>query len=107
MKKSLITFVAILICTIAFANTRKADRLFERWEYFKAAALYEKAAAKHPSADVHYKLGECYMKMNKYSEAQKWYDKVNQAGPYASAQFYLNYGLVLNSLLFVFKMKIE
>jgi outer membrane protein OmpA-like peptidoglycan-associated protein/tetratricopeptide (TPR) repeat protein len=89
--------MAVLFCTAAMAKTPKADRLFERWEYSRAAKLYEKAAAKHPDADVYFKLGECYRKMNLYKEQQAAYDKVNEAGIYSKPEFYLHYGQVLRS----------
>jgi outer membrane protein OmpA-like peptidoglycan-associated protein/tetratricopeptide (TPR) repeat protein len=95
MKKILILTIAILLSELVPAQTKKADRLFEKWEYFKAAKLYEKAAAKKPTQDVYYKLGECYQKMYRYKEAQSAYDKVNSIGHYSNAAFYLDYGLVL------------
>jgi peptidoglycan-associated lipoprotein len=97
MKKKYIIIIASFFCLTAIAKTPKADRLFERWEYFRAAKLYEKEAAKHPDADVYFKLGECYRKMNKYKEEQMAYDKVNAKGTYSKPEFYLNYGLVLKN----------
>lgn len=81
-----------------FAQTTKADRLFENWEYHKASELYQKETEKNPSADVYYKLGECYRKMNSYKkEEQAADDKVNSYGTYKIPQFYLNYGHVLRN----------
>ncbi len=64
MKKTYILIIAVLFSTMAIAQTPKADLLFDNWEYLRAAKLYEIEAAKHPSADVYFKLGECYRKMN-------------------------------------------
>ncbi len=97
MKQKTLLFIAALFCMTAMAKTPKADRLFERWEYFRAAKLYEKEAAKHPSADIYFKLGECYRKMNKYKEEQAAYDRVNASGTYSKPEFYLNYGQVLKN----------
>ena len=97
MKKILILTIAVLLSALAPAQTKKADRLFEKWEYFKAAKLYEKAAAKKPTQDVYYKLGECFQKMYMYKEAQSAYDKVNAMGTYSNAAFYLDYGLILKT----------
>jgi outer membrane protein OmpA-like peptidoglycan-associated protein/tetratricopeptide (TPR) repeat protein len=97
MKKSYILIIAILLSLTATAKTKKADRLFERWEYFRAAKLYKKEAAKHPSSDLYFKLGECYRKMNLYKEEQAAYDKVDSAGTYSNPEFYLNYGQVLKN----------
>lgn len=82
----------------AIANTKKADRLFNNWEYFKAAELYKKEAAKNPSADVYYKLGESYRMMNSYKQLEQAADdKVNSYGTYKIPEFYLNYGQVLKN----------
>jgi outer membrane protein OmpA-like peptidoglycan-associated protein/tetratricopeptide (TPR) repeat protein len=98
MKKTSILLFTALLSIAAMAKTPKADRLFERWEYFKAAQLYEKEAAKNPSPDVYFKLGECYRKMNNYKkEEQAADDKVNAAGTYSKPEFYLNYGQVLKT----------
>jgi outer membrane protein OmpA-like peptidoglycan-associated protein len=97
MKKIYILIIATLFSTMAIAQTPKADQLFDNWEYFRAAKLYEIEAAKHPSADVYFKLGECYRKMNWYKEAKVAYDKVNEAGVYSKPEFYLNYGQILKN----------
>src|ERR1039458_1892657 len=97
MKTICIIIIATLFCTMAIAKTKKADRLFDRWDYCRAAKLYEKEAAKHPGADIYYKLGECYRNMNLHIEEQAAYDKVNAAGIYCKPEFYLNYGQVLRT----------
>ncbi len=97
MKKISITIIALLICIAAIAKTKKADRLFEQWDYFRAAKLYKNEAAKHPGADIYFKLGECYRKMKDYREEQAAYDKVNAAGIYKNPVFYLYYGQVLKT----------
>lgn len=98
MKKVYSTMIAALIGLSAFAQTKEADRLFENWDYFRAAKLYEKEAATNPSADVYFKLGECYRKMNSFKKEEVAADdKVNAAGPYSNPDFYLNYGQVLKS----------
>lgn len=97
MKKTYILIIAVLFSTMAIAQTPKADRLFESWEYFRAAKLYEIEAAKNPSPEVYFKLGECYRKMNWYKEAKVAYDKVNETGVYSNPEFYLNYGQILKN----------
>ncbi len=87
-----------MFCTTAFAQTKKADRLYDSWEYFRAAKLYEKKIAKKPSTELYFKLGETYRMMNSYKkQEQAAYDKVNEAGTYSDPEFYLNYGLVLKA----------
>ncbi len=97
MKTIFLTTIAALFCLNVTANTQKADRLFDHWEYFRAAKLYQKEAIKHPDANVYFKLGECYRKMNLHKEEQAAYDKVNAYGVYSKPEFYLNYGQVLRT----------
>ena len=97
MQNKCITFVALFFCTIAIAQTKKADRLFEKWEYYEASLLYKKAILENPSQDLNFKLGVCYQKMFKYKEAQLAYDEVDSVGNYDKADFYFNYGLVLKN----------
>jgi len=97
MKTAYFLIIATLFCGAAIAKTQRADRLFDHWEYFRAAGLYEKEAAKHPGADIYFKLGECYRKMNLYREEQAAYDKVHSYGVYTRPEFYLNYGQVLRA----------
>lgn len=96
MKHLLIIILIILLCFTGMAQTQRADKLFKNWEYFRAEKLYKKEAEKNPSADVYFKLGECYRIMNQYkNEEQEAYDRVNMAGVYSDPEFYVNYGLVL------------
>lgn len=96
MKKVYIIILSFFLIGNAIANTKKADRLFERWDYFKAAELYKKEAAKNPSAEVYYKLGQCYSRMNSYKRLEEdAYNKVNAYGLYKDPLFYLDYGHVL------------
>ncbi len=98
MKKIYTLIVIAALCySTANAQTKKADRLYDRWEYFRAAKRYEKEAVKHNNIDAYYKLGECYYKMEMYKEAQDAYDKVNGAGTYSNPEFYLTYGRVLRN----------
>ena len=98
MKKLYITIILLAFITTVFAGTKKADRLFENWEYYKAAELYKKESEKRPSAEVYFKLGESYRMMNNYKALeQAAYDKVNSYGTYSDPKFYLNYGQVLKA----------
>jgi outer membrane protein OmpA-like peptidoglycan-associated protein len=97
--KNIYTIILVALCCITASakapKKSKGDRLSDRWEYARAAKHFEKEAAKNPSSDNYFKLGECYAKMNKYKEALAAYDKVNAAGVYSKPEFYLNYGLML------------
>jgi outer membrane protein OmpA-like peptidoglycan-associated protein/tetratricopeptide (TPR) repeat protein len=88
----------LLLSIISQASTpSKADKLFEKNDFFRASELYKKSAAKHPSQELNFKLGQCYQNMNRYTDAEMSYSKVAAAGPYSNAVFYLDYGLVLKN----------
>jgi len=98
MKLTCLTFIALLFFLSVNAQTQRADRLFKKWDYYRAAKLYEKESEKNPSAEIYYKLGECYRIMKQYKkEEQDAYDKVNDYGIFNKPEFYLNYGLVLRA----------
>jgi outer membrane protein OmpA-like peptidoglycan-associated protein len=105
MKTIITTAIAFFICSVTFGqikstdmgHTKKADRLFDKWEYYEAAKEYEDVAKDNPSPDVYYKLGQCYQKMFRFQEAVDAYDKVNSYGSFNQPDFYLNYGLVLKA----------
>lgn len=90
------TFILCLHMSV-HAQTRRADKLFSRWDYAKAASLYERAAKRKSSADIYYKAGESYRMMDNYEKALYWYDKVEAVGPYSDAKFYLHYGEILRN----------
>jgi outer membrane protein OmpA-like peptidoglycan-associated protein/tetratricopeptide (TPR) repeat protein len=98
VKKIITTFVATLFLSMAMAQTAQEDKLFEKWEYYKAAQLYEQDAAKNPSQDLYYKLGECYQKMCKYKEARAAYRKVDSMGQYKNPEFYYRYAQILKNM---------
>lgn len=95
MRKILLTLLAINYCILAVADTKKADRLFEQWEFYRAAKLYEQELEKTPTSEIYFKLGECYMNMKEYDKAVKSFDHVNEAGAFPIARFYLEYGQML------------
>lgn len=96
--RKIIFIIITLLCSIgAKADTKKADKLFDRWEYARAAALYEKEAIDHPSALVYYKLGLCYMRMSNYAKAVAAFDQVDKKGKFSIPNFYLEYGQMLKA----------
>ncbi len=97
MKKTLLTLLTVSCSLIAIAQTDKADKLYNNWDYYHASQLYEKQTQTTPTADVYFKLGECYRNMSTYPEALKAYDKVNSMGEYKNPTFYLNYGWMLKT----------
>lgn len=98
MSKTVYQFILFtLICTAANANLYKADKMFGRWEYSRAVRIYEKHASRHPVPETYYKIGQCYQEMNRYQQAEDAYRKVDQAGTFSDAEFYLRYGRVLQN----------
>ncbi len=97
MKKIIITLITVLLFAGAFAQVKKADRLYANWDDAQAAELYEKAIIKNPSPELYYKLGRCYQNVKNYDKTLENYDIVNKSGPYKDAEFYLNYGLALKN----------
>jgi outer membrane protein OmpA-like peptidoglycan-associated protein/tetratricopeptide (TPR) repeat protein len=53
---------------------QQADRLFERYEYFKSLGLYLKLIKKQKN-DVQLleRIADCYRNINRYDEAETWY----------------------------------
>ncbi|MDZ4667537.1 MAG: hypothetical protein SGJ00_06605, partial [bacterium] len=98
MKKTYTILLLLLLTTLTYGKTPKADRLYNNWEYFEAAKLYQDEVKSNPSAEVYYKLGLCYMKMNCYKNEEKAaFDQVNSYGNFNKPEFYLYYGQVLRS----------
>jgi len=80
MKKYTSIFIIILI-TGLFANaqskaTKKADKLFSKFEFVEAAKAYEELIAKgNTDAYVYGQLAEAYYNVFNTVEAEKWYAK--------------------------------
>lgn len=53
---------------------QQADKLYERYEYFKALRLYLKLAErKHPAPTVLERIAGCFKNINAYEDAEAWY----------------------------------
>ncbi|MBN1251111.1 MAG: OmpA family protein [Bacteroidales bacterium] len=77
-----ILFVILLANNTILAQnkkTKKADASFDAGEYFKASEMYKKiytkANTKILKAELSFKLGECFRKMNIPAQSEKWYKK--------------------------------
>ena len=57
-------------------STKKADKLFERLEYVKAAQEYLKLAEKSPDNYVIGRLADAYYNIFNTKDAEKWYAKI-------------------------------
>jgi len=74
---------------------QQADKLFERFEYFKSLGLYLKLAdKKYSDGELLERIADCYRNINNYSDAEKWYAKA-VSYPGASDAAHYNYAEVL------------
>lgn len=85
--KALFFIIIILLSinqlTAQNKKMKRADEVFTAGEYFKASEiytkLYSKANSKIVKAELAFKLGECYRKMNDPKKAEKWYNRAVKA----------------------------
>ena len=68
-------------------STKKADRLFDRLEYVKAAQEYLKLAEKSPDNYVISRLADAYYNIFNTKDAEKWYAKIINDDPDAEIIF--------------------
>ena len=68
-------------------STKKADKLFDRLEYVKAAQEYLKLAEKSPDNYVISKLADAYYNIFNTKDAEKWYAKIINDDPDAEIIF--------------------
>jgi outer membrane protein OmpA-like peptidoglycan-associated protein/tetratricopeptide (TPR) repeat protein len=62
-------------------STKKADKLFDRLEYVKAAQEYLKLAEKNPDNYVISRLADSYYNIFNTKDAEKWYSKIINKDP--------------------------
>lgn len=94
------TILFFVFCSITVLpqskHTRSADKLFDRYEYVKAADAYKVLVNNgNNSTYVLKQLGECYFLMNNTSEAERWYEQVLQLTQ--DAELYFRYAQLLKS----------
>lgn len=80
IKNTSLLLIFVLFGTSLFAQnkkTKRADESFAAGEYFKASEMYTKLHSKATSnaqkAELSFKLGECFRKMNEPKKAERWY----------------------------------
>lgn len=54
---------------------QQADKLFERYEYFKSLNLYLKLVKNKTNVPVLERIAECYRNINRYKDAETWYTR--------------------------------
>lgn len=99
MKKNTILLFFVLVgitLTAQNKNTKKADQLFERYEYVQAVQAYV-ALTEKGSGDTYIskQLGDCYYNMYNTIEAEKWYAKAIDSKQ--DAETYYRYAQMLKS----------
>ncbi|GAA3959096.1 OmpA family protein [Mucilaginibacter dorajii] len=83
MKKFILACIGMLLVAKAataqeqLSIKQQADKLFDRYEYFKSLQLYLKLAERK-NADVKLmeRVATCYRYINQYAEAGQWYERI-------------------------------
>ena len=93
-----ITTFLLIISFVNFAQMKKADKHFLKYNYVKAIPAYEKIAkGKSPDKQLAMiKLADCYRILNNYSKAESYYSQAIALGK-VPAEVNYNYGNVLKS----------
>ena len=74
---------------------QQADNLYQRYEYFASARLYETLVKKTKNdVNILERIGDCYRLINQYEEAEKWY-ALTVADPKANAAAHYQYAEIL------------
>ncbi len=80
------------------AGVKKADQLYNGYEYLKARDIYLKVANRgYVSAYLYKKLGDSYFKTAEYKEAVKWYEKLFKLGVDPEPEYYFRYAQCLKA----------
>jgi outer membrane protein OmpA-like peptidoglycan-associated protein len=99
MKNLYITLIFVIACSSLSAQnaaTKKADKLYSRYEYVAAAEEYFKLVDKGKSDNYVYKqLADTYFNMFNTTEAARWYAKATEKPQ--DAETYYRYAQMLKS----------
>jgi outer membrane protein OmpA-like peptidoglycan-associated protein/tetratricopeptide (TPR) repeat protein len=99
MKKNTILLFFVLVgitLTAQNKNTKKADQLFELYEYVQAVKEYVALTEKgNGDTYISKQLGDCYYNMYNTVEAEKWYAKAIESKK--DAETYYRYAQMLKS----------
>jgi len=79
-------------------GVKKADKLYEGYEYIKARDIYLKVAKRgYVSGYLYKKLGDSYFKTAEYKKAVKWYEKLFKLGEDPEPEYYFRYAQCLKA----------
>ncbi|PTX64027.1 outer membrane protein OmpA-like peptidoglycan-associated protein [Kordia periserrulae] len=98
MKKLYILLLVLATSNVFAQNdkTKKADKLYNRLEYVKAAEEYQEIAIEEADAYVYEQLANCYYNLFKTEEAERWYRQTIAEGN-TSADVYFKYAQMLKA----------
>ncbi|WP_046744061.1 OmpA family protein [Kordia zhangzhouensis] len=98
MKKLYILFLILATSNIFAQNekTKKADKLYNRLEFVKAAEEYEEIAIDDADAYVYEQLANCYYNLFKTEDAERWYRQTIEEGN-SKADVYFKYAQMLKA----------
>lgn len=77
------------------ADTKKADKLYDRYEFVDAAKEYLKIELKKADPYVYKQLGDCFYNVFNSKEAEKWYSKAVETNQ--DAETYFRYAQMLKA----------
>ncbi|WP_046755867.1 OmpA family protein [Kordia jejudonensis] len=98
MKKILILILVLATSNVFAQNdrTKKADKLYNRLEYVKAAEEYLEIAIDDADAYVYEQLANCYYNLFQTKDAERWYNQAITEGS-TSADVYFKYAQMLKA----------
>lgn len=93
----ILILIFLLTHTITFAQLKKAERLYQNNQFLKALKSYKKAASANNSEKniALTGLGNCYLALNDYNNAEAYYQKAVENGGTLPPELHYNYGYTL------------
>lgn len=99
-KHILLLLPLALLSLQGFAQKKKADKLYDQMEYYRAVPKYEKAAKKGDNIEKQQsliRLADCYRILKDYKKSEDSYKAALALGGNVPAEVHYNYGNVLKT----------